>query len=75
MSETPTASVQPPYMLYRLETTPGVRNSPQEPAVHLNEVDSTDGAYLRTHVLTPEQARELAAGLVKAADQAEGRQS
>lgn len=66
-----TASVRPPFTLYRLETEAGTRNSPPEPAVYLTEVDEVSGAPLRTHTLTPEQARELAGGLNAAADEPE----
>jgi hypothetical protein len=61
-----TASVQPPYSLYRLEVSPGVTNSPPVPAVHVVEVDTVTGETVGTHTLTPEQALELAAGLVAA---------
>lgn len=68
-----TTLIQPPFMLYTLRAVPGVRNSPPEPAVHLIEADVSGLDTLRTHTLTPEQARALASDLTAAADAAEPR--
>lgn len=67
-----TASVQPDYALYRLTTEP-TRRSSSAPAVLLAEVSAPTGEIVDRHLLTPGQARELAAGLTVAADIAEGK--
>jgi hypothetical protein len=64
--------VRVPYMLHSLTAEAGVRNSPPEPAVHLVTTDDTDGnRVLNSETITPDQARELAAELIAAADRAE----
>ncbi|GAB6938331.1 hypothetical protein ACQP60_04340 [Isoptericola variabilis] len=64
--------IQVPFMLYTLSAEPDTMGSPAEPAVDLFEKDMR-GRVLHTHAVTPAQARELAAQLVKAADVSESR--
>jgi len=58
-------TIQPPFTLYTIRVMPGTRNSPPEPAVHI--IEESEDTYVRTHTLTPEQAREMAADLIAAA--------
>lgn len=59
------SAIQPPFTLYTLRVAAGTRNSPPLPAVHL--IEDSEGGFIRTHTLTPEQALELAADLTAAA--------
>jgi len=61
-------TIQPPFTLYTLRVEPGTRNSPPEPAVSI--LKESEGRFLRADTLTPEQAREMAADLIAAADAA-----
>jgi hypothetical protein len=67
----PVVTVRPPYMLYRLEVRPvATAFFGAEPAVHVAEVDEETNHMVQTHVITPNQARDLAAGLQVAACEA-----
>ena len=68
--------VQPPFMLYTLHAEPDVRNSPPLPAVTLMECELPElggGRVIRSHQLTPDQARDLARMLTLSATEAERR--
>lgn len=68
---TATGGVRPDFQLYTLAAVATTMNSPAVPAVELVQYEN-DGHVLAGHLLTPEQARRLAAQLVDAAKVAEG---
>ncbi|MCR6703401.1 MAG: hypothetical protein NVV66_01445 [Cellulomonas sp.] len=61
--------IQPPFTLYTLSVRPTTMNSTAAPAVALHQADLS-GHQLDHHILTPAQARQLAADLLAAADSA-----
>jgi len=64
--------INPPFSMYTFDVTPGVRNSPALPAVHLTE-RLHGGSLLERHTLTTDQARQLGEQLITAAAAAEHR--
>ena len=68
-----TGTIQPPFMLYAIDAQPCAMGSgtAQEPAVIIAEKDLYDGNVYHSNVIRPQQARDLAAMLIAAADKAE----
>ena len=65
--------IQPPFMLYAISAAPYVMGSgsAREPAVIIADTDLYDGNVYHSSVIRPQQARDLAAMLIAAADRAE----
>ena len=63
-------SIRPPFQLYTLTAEPTTMNSPPVPAVALVQRDLVTCDHIRSHTITPEQARDLALMLIDAADKA-----
>lgn len=72
MTARPTVTVEPPFTLYALSVAPTTQGSPAAPAVSIVQADDR-GRWVDQHVVTPQQARDMAAGLLRAADLAERR--
>lgn len=68
-----TTGIQPPFMLYAIDAQPYVMGSgsAREPAVIIADTDLYDGNVYHSSVIRPQQARDLAAMLIAAADRAE----
>ena len=63
-------SIRPPFQLYTLTAEPTTMNSPTVPAVALVQREDGTGDFIRSHTITPEQARDLALMLIDAAHKA-----
>lgn len=68
-----TGTIRPPFRLYTIDARPYTMGSgtAQEPAVIIAETDLYDGNVYHSNVIRPQQARDLAAMLIAAADRAE----